>query len=243
MGGGYNYMVRYLNDAFLPTNSLCVAQTYVIFDQVFWRGTAGQINRWRRNVLGLESTNLDKMEQHKVPFLYNFSPTVVPPPLDWYEWIHITGKPRHWRHLPHQQAASAIDLKNVSFYAGYWFLNDADDSNKKKWTPPEGLLEFIDGAHAQGKPVVYIGFGSVVVSDPDAMTRCVVEAIIQSGVHAILSKGWSDRLSSKKTNQSEPDQADPSPLPPQIYPLTSVPHDWLFPRINAACELLPMDLT
>ncbi|KAF9519924.1 glycosyltransferase family 1 protein [Hydnum rufescens UP504] len=184
-------------------------KTYVVFDQVFWRGTAGQINRWRRNVLGLESTNLDKMEQHKVPFLYNFSPTVVPPPLDWYEWIHITG---------------------------YWFLNDADDSNKKKWTPPEGLLEFIDGAHAQGKPVVYIGFGSVVVSDPDAMTRCVVEAIIQSGVHAILSKGWSDRLSSKKTNQPEPDQADPTPLPPQIYPLTSVPHDWLFPRINAACH-------
>ncbi|KAF8344165.1 uncharacterized protein EI90DRAFT_3149570 [Cantharellus anzutake] len=193
MGGGYNYM------------------TYVMFDQVFWRATAGQINRWRKNMLGLESTSLDKMEQHKVPFLYNFSPTVVPPPLDWYEWIRVTG---------------------------YWFLDDADDSTKKKWTPPEGLVPFIDGAHAKGKKVVYIGFGSIVVSDPEAMTRCVVDAIVQSGVYAILSKGWSDRMSTKKGPQPEGDNAElPTPsLPPQIYPLTSVPHDWLFPRIDAACH-------
>lgn len=62
-----------------------------MFDQVFWRATAGQINRWRRNTLHLPGTNLDKMEPHKVPFLYNFSPTVVPPPLDWPEWIRVTG--------------------------------------------------------------------------------------------------------------------------------------------------------
>src|SRR6267154_985772 len=68
-----------------------------MFDQVFWRGTAGQINRWRRNILGLPSTSLDKMEPHKIPFLYNFSPTVVPAPLDWPEWIRITGL--HLSHL------------------------------------------------------------------------------------------------------------------------------------------------
>ena len=31
------------------------------------------------------------MEPHKIPFLYNFSPSVVPPPLDWPEWIRVTG--------------------------------------------------------------------------------------------------------------------------------------------------------
>lgn len=63
-----------------------------MFDQVFWRATAGQINRWRRNLLHLGGTSLDKMELHKIPFLYNFSPHVVPPPLDWPEWIRVTGK-------------------------------------------------------------------------------------------------------------------------------------------------------
>ncbi|KAI0067772.1 glycosyltransferase family 1 protein [Artomyces pyxidatus] len=186
MGGSYNYM------------------TYVMFDQIFWRGTSGQINRWRRNTLGLPSTSLDKMEPHKIPFLYNFSPTVVPAPLDWPEWIRITG---------------------------YWFLDDAEVGSTK-WTPPSELLEFIDNARSLNKKIVYIGFGSIVVSDPKAMTRLVIDAIVQSGVHAILSKGWSDRLTKNTTEVSDPEE----PLPKQIYPLSSVPHDWLFKRIDAACH-------
>ncbi|KZV92112.1 UDP-Glycosyltransferase/glycogen phosphorylase [Exidia glandulosa HHB12029] len=187
MGGSYNYM------------------TYVMFDQVFWRGTASQINRWRRRTLGLPSTTLDKIEQHKVPFLYNFSPAVVPQPLDWYEWIRVTG---------------------------YWFLDDADVS-AKKWEAPPDLVEFIDNAHNAGKKVVYVGFGSIVVPDPTALTRTVVEAIEKSGVHAILSKGWSDRLSNRKAPaHTEPEVR----LPPQIFPIASVPHDWLFARIDAACH-------
>lgn len=92
MGGSYNYMVECRYACFpeifvlLPPH-----QTYVMFDQVFWRATAGQINRWRRDLLHLGPTSLDKMEPHKIPFLYNFSPHVVPPPLDWPEWIRVTG--------------------------------------------------------------------------------------------------------------------------------------------------------
>lgn len=126
----------------------------------------------------------------------------------------------------------------LTHLVGYWFLDDADDSSKKKWTPPPDLLGFIDGAHAKGKKVVYIGFGSIVVSDPEAMTRCVVEAIVQSGVYAILSKGWSDRLSTKKGTHPEGDNSSlpVPPLPSQIYSIQSIPHDWLFPRIDAACK-------
>lgn len=95
------------------------------------------------------------------------------------------------------------------------------------------LLRFIDSAHAAGKKVVYVGFGSIVVSDPEAMTKCVVEAILKSGVYAILSKGWSDRLLAKKGVQSEGTE---EVFPPEIYPISSIPHDWLFDRIDAACH-------
>lgn len=71
-----------------------------------------------------------------------------------------------------------------------------------------------------------------MVSDPRAITQCVIEAIIRSGVHAILSKGWSDRLQSKTGDASEPEE----PLPKQIYAISSIPHDWLFQRIDAACH-------
>jgi sterol 3beta-glucosyltransferase len=191
-----------------------------MFDQVLWRGTSGQINRWRRNTLGLPSTSLDKMEPHKIPFLYNFSPTVVPAPLDWPEWIRITGL----LSVPFGNAQSDRIL-------GYWFLNDADVGSKK-WEPPASLNSFIVNARNLKKKIVYIGFGSIVVSDPKGMTRTVINAVVQSGVHAILSKGWSDRLSKNAAEATEPEEL----LPPQIYPVSSVPHDWLFNQIDAACH-------
>ena len=65
------------------------------------------------------------------------------------------------------------------------------------------------------------------------MTRCIVESVLRSGVHAILSKGWSDRLQPTKTSDvTESDE----PFPPEIYPISSIPHDWLFQRIDAACH-------
>jgi len=102
----------------------------------------------------------------------------------------------------------------------------------KKWTPPADLVEFLDASRKAKKKIVYIGFGSIVVSDPKAMTRCVIDAIVRSGVHAILSKGWSDRLVKNSADVSEPEE----PLPKQIYPIASIPHDWLFRRVDAACH-------
>jgi sterol 3beta-glucosyltransferase len=84
-----------------------------------------------------------------VPFLYNFSPSVVPPPLDWTEWIHVTGELtrtpcRRWQLIDNE---------------GYWFLENADESaakDKKQWSPPDGLLEFMEGAKSKGKKIVYM---------------------------------------------------------------------------------------
>jgi sterol 3beta-glucosyltransferase len=174
-------------------------------------------------VLGLDGTSLDKMEPHKIPFLYNFSPKIVPPPLDWPEWIRVTGE--------YLDCLRTIAY-SLFYFEGYWFLDEADVSSKK-WTPPADLVEFIDSARKKGKKVVYIGFGSIVVSNPRTMTRCVIDAIVRSGVYAILSKGWSDRLQVKSsTDVPDPEDA----LPPQIYSISSIPHDWLFRRIDAACH-------
>ena len=178
MGGAYNYI------------------TYVMFDNIFWKATAGQINRWRKKELGLPSTSLDKLQPNKVPFLYNFSPFVVVPPLDFSDWIRVTG---------------------------YWFLDEASD-----WSPPEALIKFISRARADEKKLVYIGFGSIVVADPAALTQTVVESVLKADVRCILSKGWSDRLGNRDAT------VDEVPLPPEIHQITSAPHDWLFKQIDAA---------
>ncbi|KAG9232353.1 sterol 3-beta-glucosyltransferase [Amylocarpus encephaloides] len=181
MGGAYNYI------------------TYVMFDNVFWKAIAGQVNRWRKNELGIQATTLEKMQPNKVPFLYNFSPSVVIPPLDYSDWIRVTG---------------------------YWFL----DEGGKDFTPEKELTDFIKKARVDGKKLVYIGFGSIVVNDSAALTQIVVNSVLKADVRCILSKGWSDRLEKKPADEIE------VPLPPEIYPVKQVPHDWLFTQIDAAAH-------
>lgn len=57
-----------------------------------------------------------------------------------------------------------------------WFLDDAD----LNWKPSQELEYFINKARADGKPLVYIGFGSIVVPNPKAMTRSIVKAVVKS---------------------------------------------------------------
>ena len=57
------------------------------------------------------------------------------------------------------------------------------------------------------------------------MTRIIVEAVVKSGVRAIISKGWSSRSQQRPHNDFV--------YPDCIYPLNSVPHDWLFPKLAA----------
>lgn len=184
MGGAYNYM------------------TYIMFDNIFWKATAYQVNRWRNNTLGLPNTSLEKMQPNKVPFLYNFSPSVVAPPLDFSDWIRVTG---------------------------YWFLDEGGE-----WEPPQELQDFITKARADGKKLVYVGFGSIIVNDPAKMTQEVIDAVHKADVRCILSKGWSDRISSKE-DPNKPRAPEPE-MPPEIHVIKSAPHDWLFRQIDAAAH-------
>ncbi|KAF9362517.1 Sterol 3-beta-glucosyltransferase [Mortierella sp. NVP85] len=184
LGRGYNYM------------------TYAMIEQVFWKGISGQINKWRRRKLGLPSTSLEKLDSNSVPCLYSWSPSLVPAPMDWHSWIHVTG---------------------------FWFLDNPD----LDWTPPEGLEEFLD-AEPDNKPV-YIGFGSMVVADPEEMTRTIVDAVVKAGVRAVICKGWSDKLSTQDGGAVDVVQEfkgeEKRVYPASVYMIKSVPHDWLFPRV------------
>lgn len=176
------------------------SMSYTVFDQVLWLASSGQVNRWRRHMLHLEPTDLNKLDQGSVPFMYNFSPAVVPPPLDWGDRIKVTG---------------------------YWNLtNDAT-----KWEAPKELLTFIQNAKEDSKKLCYIGFGSITMSDPIGVQRNIYEAIRRSDVRAIVAKGWSGRMIAKKEKEGEVDLPE---VPKEAYVVDSIPHEWLFPRIDIA---------
>lgn len=83
-----------------------------------------------------------------------------------------------------------------------------------EYTPPPDLAEFLQA----GPPPVYIGFGSIVVDDPQKLIGTVLEAVQLAGVRAIVSKGWSELA-------GRPDE--------NIYYIGDCPHGWLFQRVAA----------
>ncbi|CAE6456573.1 unnamed protein product [Rhizoctonia solani] len=115
-----------------------------------------------------------------------------------------------------------LDWKDPITISGYWFLDDAD----LNWQPSQELTDFMNKARKDNKPLVYIGFGSIVVPNPQAMTRSIVKAVLKSDVRAILSKGWSARMSKETGPEVE--------LPPEVFSVDKIPHDWLFPKVDAA---------
>ncbi|KAL2062308.1 hypothetical protein VTL71DRAFT_6574 [Oculimacula yallundae] len=109
----------------------------------------------------------------------------------------LIPKPKDW--------GSHIDI------SGFYFLSLASN-----YQPDANLAAFLDA----GPPPVYIGFGSIVVDDPNAMTELIFEAVRKTGHRALVSKGWGglggDELSK----------------PEGVFMLGNCPHDWLFQRVS-----------
>ncbi|QRV87062.1 glycosyltransferase family 1 protein [Ceratobasidium sp. AG-Ba] len=99
---------------------------------------------------------------------------------------------------------------------GFYFLDSA-----KEYTPPKDLEDFL----AAGEPPIYIGFGSIVLENPEQITQSVLEAISLCGVRALVSPGWGGL-----------DKALIDSAGSNIFTLGNVPHDWLFERVSAVCH-------
>ncbi|KAK4961034.1 hypothetical protein LTR10_001523 [Elasticomyces elasticus] len=86
------------------------------------------------------------------------------------------------------------------------------------YTPALDLQAFLDA----GPPPVYIGFGSIVLEDPNAMTELIFQAVKQTGQRVLLSKGWggmgAEELMGRTSNG--------------VFMLGNVPHDWLFEHVS-----------
>ena len=91
---------------------------------------------------------------------------------------------------------------------GWWFPDEPH------WQPPAELQRFIEA----GSPPVFIGFGSMPVNNPPAITALVTEAVRLSGQRAILHAGWAGLGGA---------------LPPEIFAINEAPYAWLFPRMAA----------
>ncbi|KAL0935968.1 sterol glucosyltransferase [Colletotrichum truncatum] len=83
-----------------------------------------------------------------------------------------------------------------------------------QYEPPAELANFLK----KGPMPIYIGFGSIVIDNPEKMTQILVEAVRATGVRAIISKGWSN------LGGIECDD---------VLFLGDCPHEWLFANVAA----------
>lgn len=102
------------------------------------------------------------------------------------------------------------DPRRPRHVTGYWAL-----SSSGAWAPPAALEAFL---RAPG-PVVSIGFGSMGSQRPEDVSALVLAAIRKAGVRAVLLSGWGGMTE--------------MPEAPDAYFAQAVPHDWLFPRMDA----------
>lgn len=92
---------------------------------------------------------------------------------------------------------------------GFWQLNEA-----KHYQPPADLAEFL----AAGAAPVYLGFGSMHSQEPEAVADLILQALQLTGQRGLLMSGWGGLSAAA--------------LPESVHLLESVPHDWLFPRMQ-----------
>ncbi|KAH6849571.1 hypothetical protein B0T12DRAFT_418528 [Alternaria alternata] len=85
-----------------------------------------------------------------------------------------------------------------------------------RYEPPADIRSFIES----GPPPVYIGFGSIVLEDPQRITAVILEAVRANGFRAIVSKGWS------KLGDHGESHGD-------IIFIGDCPHEWLFQHVAA----------
>jgi UDP:flavonoid glycosyltransferase YjiC (YdhE family) len=72
----------------------------------------------------------------------------------------------------------------------------------------------------RGPKPIYIGFGSIVIDDPAKLTATLLQAVRETGVRAIISKGWSNLGDAANDDDN-------------VLFIGDCPHEWLFQHVAA----------
>eukprot|EP00798_Chlamydomonas_sp_ICE-L_P000632 gene632-2068_t len=168
--------------------------SYFAMEDLAWLGMSGLVKDFRQRVLGMKTWS----KEHTSHALYH---SKVPMTYIWSP--SLVGRPKDW----------------PSYCEVVGFIN-LEVNKLTKYKPPKDLSDFL----AAGPPPIYIGFGSLVVNNPAKMTQQFLEAIKETGVRAIIQKGWGGLGAGM-------DKANP---PAGVFLLEgNCAHDWLFEQCSA----------
>ena len=149
LGGGYNYL------------------THTLMHAMLWRGLGGPAtNRWRAT-LGLPPWRsyahmYGSMRAAGTPWLFGYSPTVLPKPADWEDYHHVTGywfldAPAGWR--PPTDLAHFLESGPPPVYVGFGSMSAEDPERRTRL-----VLRALELSRQRG--VLSTGWGGVRRLEP-----------------------------------------------------------------------------
>jgi UDP:flavonoid glycosyltransferase YjiC (YdhE family) len=116
LGGGYNYL------------------TYTLYMRAGWLFVGGLLNHWRTTCLGLPPWHsmremIDTLGDYGTPWLYGYSPQVLPKPPDWADNLHVTGywfldAQPNWQ--PPAELLRFLESGPPPVYVGFGSMSDKD---------------------------------------------------------------------------------------------------------------------
>jgi hypothetical protein len=133
--------------------------------------------------------------------------------------------------------STASDSESDDTWASQLSDNTESNNNSSSWQPSEELLQFLDA----GFPPIYIGFGSMVVQDPQQLLQMVLQAAaaLPAGQRVNLCTGWSGAADATAAAASMAGDAGSSSSSTRVLCITEAPHEWLFPRYGHCALLIP----
>ena len=150
----------------LPLGGLLNSLTYPVLLEGFGLMFRKSINQFRQTTLQLSPlprwTGLyGRLDKAGVPYLYGFSPTVVPKPTNWLERLHVTGywfleHPQDW--TPPQDLLAFLAAGSPPVYIGYGSMTGRE---------PERMSEIALAALAKTgqRGILLTGWGGICAAD------------------------------------------------------------------------------
>ncbi|RLN74941.1 hypothetical protein BBJ28_00021392 [Nothophytophthora sp. Chile5] len=165
--------------------------SYKMVDLLMWQGTEGIINSFRTDVLKLRKIRNGDGGRDMLLDLN------IPHAFMWSP--KLVPKPADWGDL--YDVIGTVSLK---------------DGPGSTYNPSPELEAFL--GHDGGP--IFVGFGSMMLADPLATTKMIIEAALQANVRVLIQSSWSD-------------MAGDLDIPSNVFFLGNCPHDWLMPRVSA----------
>ena len=193
--------------------------SYSLVERMLWFPLRDQINKFRTECCKLPpitvNQGITELHNRDIPYLYCFSPLIVPKPTEWEDRINICG---YWflPPVPYTPPEGTFTSIHIHFILPVRVFTNRFEF----FLLVSGLVKFLQ--QCKTKPI-YVGFGSIVIKNPELFWDTVIEALIKTNRPIILSKGWT----SVSRNYD---------LPDDIYVVDACPHDWLFKQVGAVCH-------